>query len=304
MLLNPHAAGGRAAALARPLSDWLAEHAPGTGLRIEQALEPARAALGACAPGTRVVLIGGDGSVQHMLAPLVERGLELALVPLGSGNDCARALGLARFRGRWQAALRHALAAPARPIDLGRWRDLDTPEEARSGGWFASSLAAGFDAAIAIAARGSPRWLIGLPRYLAATLAELARLEPRMLALEWTGADGRHGRQDAAPCLFASVLNTASYGAGMPAAPGARIDDGAFELLVAGRFDRLGALAMLPLLLAGQHLRHARVRLERCTQVRIESDRPLPLAADGEPLEPARRIELALCPRALRAVHG
>lgn len=286
-LLNPHAAHGRCAALAAPLRDAL----PQVPLVLPDTVATARERLLALPEGSRVLVAGGDGTVHQLLPALVERRLQLALLPGGTGNDLARALGLAHLG--WREALALAQRAPASAMDLG---ELSTP----AGGprLFMSSLTAGFDAAIAIRAQAAPRWLRGQPRYLWATLTEIGRLRTYPLRIEADGALLQEGRM-----LFASSLNTPSYGSGMPAAPGARIDDGALELLRVGAFGRLGALAMMPLLLTGQHLRHARVALGRFRSLRMTSPAPVPLALDGEPLPPAACLDVRVLPGALRVVR-
>lgn len=285
-LLNPHAANGRCAALAAPLREAL----PQVPLALPDDVAAARQRLLALPEGSRVLVAGGDGTVHQLLPALVERRLQLALLPGGTGNDLARALGLARLG--WREALAHAQQAPARAMDLG---ELTTPGQAPR--LFMSSLTAGFDAAIAIRAQASPRWLRGQPHYLWATLSEISRLRVYPLRIEADGAQLHDG-----PMLFASSLNTATYGSGMPAAPGARIDDGALELLRVGAFGRLGALLMMPLLLSGQHLRHPRVALGRFQSLRLTSPAPVPLALDGEPLPSAGEMHVRVRPALLQVV--
>lgn len=288
-LLNPHAAGGRARALAEPLRALLPAGVP---LHLSGGIAETIALLQAQSAGTRVLQVGGDGSLHPLLAALVDRGHELALLPFGSGNDTARALGL-RARPLDAAAVAHALQAPALPMDLG---EVATPHETRL---FASSLAAGFDAAIAIRALRMPKALAGTTRYLAATVAELAALQVQPIAVTVNGRPVHDG-----PALFASVLNTPSYGAGMPVAPAARVDDGRLDLVVAGRFGRLGALAMLPRLLTGRHVGHPRVLLAAGQAITLRCAAPLPLAADGEPMVASAEVRLRVLPGALRAARG
>ncbi|MBX3590122.1 MAG: hypothetical protein KF755_04350 [Burkholderiaceae bacterium] len=291
VLLNPCAAGGRAWRLADPLRKQLNSVAPAAAFAVVDDVERARALLLERPEGSRAVLIGGDGTVHRLLPALVERKLSLGLVPVGSGNDLARALGL---RGlAWPDALALALHGPASGCDLG---ELVTEH----GAWpFASSVEAGFDAAIARRAAEGPQWLRGLPRYLWATLGELAALRRRRLRVIVDGELVHDG-----DALFASTLNTPTYGAGMPAVPGARIDDGRLDLLIAGRFGRLGTLLMLPRLLAGRHLGHPEVRTAPFTQLRVECVAEMPLAADGEPLAGARAVAVRVMPGALQAVRG
>lgn len=288
VLLNPHAASGRAAQLRAPLQHALR----GTAARmvVTDTVASAEAALRDLPPGARAVVAGGDGTLQHLLPTVLSQRLELALLPCGTGNDTARSFGLHGLP--WTEALAQALAAPAWPTDVG--------EAAHAHGTtpFISSLCVGFDAAVCERALQSPRWLRGKPRYLWATLAEIAALQPRQVRVL---VDGRLSFEG--PALFVSTLNTPTYGSGMPACPAARLDDGHLNHLLAGQFGRLGALAMMPLLLCGQHLRHRRVRTGPCDTVQIESAAPLPLAADGEPLLASKHITVRVRPGALLAVR-
>jgi diacylglycerol kinase family enzyme len=293
VLINPSAAGGRAGVLAPQVRAWLRSQAVPVPLIESKCVAQALATLDGLPPASRVVLVGGDGSVHRMLPMLLARGHTLGLVPMGSGNDCARALRLHRLS--WREALAWALSGPARRIDTGELRVAGASDSIP----FVSSLAAGFDAAVARRATAAPRWLRGMPRYLAATLAELSTL--RHCTVRVT-ADGR--AVHAGPAIFASTLNTSTYGAGMPAVPLARTDDARLDLLVAGAFGRLGALGMLPLLATGRHLRHPRVTTLRFAHLQLESDRPLSLAADGEPLAPADRFEVQVRPASLSVVAG
>jgi diacylglycerol kinase family enzyme len=289
VILNARAGGGRAARFAAEAGAIVKQ--AGATLVLTQTLPEAQACIQAQPPGSRIVLVGGDGTVQGLLSGLLAGRHTLGLVPMGSGNDLARFLGLARLGPH--GALHRALRADARPIDLGH-------VQADGQEWhFASSLAAGFDAAIAARALKSPAWLRGLPRYLWATLGALARLEGHQFTVVADGQQLHHG-----PGLLASSLNTPSYGSGMPVAPGAQLTDGHLDLLIAGHFGRLGALAMLPRLLTGTHLGHPRVRVAPFKTMMLTSATPLPLAADGEPLAPARQLQVQVLPGAIKMVFG
>ena len=291
VLLNPRAAGGRAAALAGPMRAWLAEHAPHVPLLESDSIERSRASLQCLPRSSRVVLVGGDGTLHHMLPVLLTHRLALGVVPFGGGNDTARALGIAKMP--WQQALALALTGATRRMDVGELLTV------RGRVPFISSLAIGFDAAVGQRARHGPAWLDGLPRYLWATLAELVSLRTQVLRAK---VDGELVHDGAA--LFTSVFNTPSYGSGMPAVPGARIADGKLDLLVAGDFGRLGALTMLPQLLRGRHLDHRKIATRRLQALAIISDRPLPMAADGEPIAPLRDFEVRVRASAVAVVSA
>ena len=70
VLLNPHAAGGKAAALAEPILRWLAQHAPLVELCVADSVAQARQLVDALPPSSRVVVVGGDGTL-HQLLPLL-----------------------------------------------------------------------------------------------------------------------------------------------------------------------------------------------------------------------------------------
>lgn len=291
VLLNPHAQGGRAAALLPTLQAALP---PDVVLHAPRDLVDALALLTNMPAGSRVVAVGGDGTLNRWLPALLHKDHELGVVPVGSGNDVARALGLL---GRAPlASLVHALNADPRPMDVGRaeWRD---PQGREHRSVFLSSFTAGFDSAVVLRTLTGPRWLSGLPRYVWATLVELAHLQTWTLDVT---ANGKH--LHSGPALFASSLNTPTFGSGMPATPAARINDGLLNLLLAGQFGRLGALGMLPRLLTGTHLGHSRISTRAFESLTVISDTDLPLAADGEFLGYARHLKLSVLPGALPVV--
>ena len=294
VLLNPHAQGGRAARLAPALAEWLQAHAPQATLAAPEALADSLTLLRRLPAGSLVVAVGGDGSLNRWLPAILENQLTLGLVPMGSGNDCARGLGL--YSMPWQAALQHALHAPSRRVDTGSvsWTDLQGQPQQTP---FLSSLTAGFESAVGLRALQGPRWLQGLPRYLWATLNELLHLRDWDLQVQLDGVMAHSGR-----ALFASSLNTPSFGSGMPAVPHARMDDGQLDMLYAGPFGRLGALCMLPRLLMGWHLSHSRIDTHAYRQLDIACAQGVPLAADGEYLGVAQTLSVRCLAASLACV--
>ena len=294
VLLNPHAQGGRAARMVPWMNAWLHTHAPGVQLAAPEALLDCLALLRSQPRGSRVVAVGGDGTLNCWLPALLENQLTLGLVPMGSGNDFARALGL--YGLPWQDALHHALHAPAQLIDTGavHWTDLQGQDHDAA---FVSSLTAGFDSAVGRRAQQGPAWLQGLPRYLWATLNELLHLRHWDMQVQSDGLALHQG-----PALFASSLNTASLGSGIPAVPQARLNDGQLNMLWAGPFDRLSALVLLPRLLMGWHLGHPWMRTHAFGQLDIACAQGVPLAADGEFLGIARALSVRCMASSLNVI--
>ena len=293
ILINPHAAGSRARKLKGPIQAWC-EALPAQSDRPQivspESIQDALMLISALPPRSRVVVVGGDGTLNQMLPALLQGDHEVGLVPSGSGNDCARAWGLNSMS--WQQALAHALSATSSAIDLGR---IELDKKAIH--YFHSSLAVGFDASVGHRALTGPKFLSGLPRYLLATFRELTNLKNWPLKVEVDGLLTHEGAT-----LLASVLNTPTYGGGMPAVPHALINDGQLNLLVGGRFNRWQTLLMLPRLLIGKHLGHPRIQCHACSNVSIGNANLVPVAADGETLGFAKHIQVICLPKCLQVV--
>lgn len=296
ILVNPHAAGGRARKLHLQLLHWCQDHAAihasheQVQVLMPESIAQALHVLAELPSPTRVIVVGGDGTLNQMLPGLFKGHHEVGLVPYGSGNDCARAWGLHRMT--WQAALAFALSAPSQAMDVG-CVTLDGGQPT----YFHSSLAVGFDASVGHRALGGPTFLSGLARYLLATFRELVHLRNWPVRVRLNGL-----AIEETTMLLASSLNTPSYGGGMPAVPHAHVQGGQLHLLLAGRFNRLQTLLMLPRLLLGLHLSHPRITCRPFTQAELSSPEALPVAADGETLGHAKQLRIGVMPNALQVV--
>ena len=310
LVLNPHAAGGKAAALAKPLKTWLAKNQPDWQMAIAHNVAIGRRLIDAMPQGSRIVLVGGDGTFNQMLPSLLAGQHSAALVPYGSGNDLARALGL---RGMsWRKALALAGSQTPQRMDIGLAEfevlpetnenqeddQLESQKADQEEGQnedrlysvpFASSFTTGFDSSVGLRALNGPKWLRGLPRYLLATVRELLHFRKWGLVVL---ADGKPIYTTEA--LFASTLNTPTFGAGMPAVPHASIYDGQLNLLLAKNVSVWQTILLLPDLLFGKHLNHPKVHTQPFQTLQIKSDSPIPLAADGEYLGTSQNIHIRI----------
>jgi diacylglycerol kinase family enzyme len=88
----------------------------------------------------------------------------------------------------------------------------------------------------------------------------------------------------------------------MPAVPHAKIDDGELNLLIGGTFNRLQTLLMLPRLLIGKHLGHPRIQCHAFSNATLHCATLVPVAADGETLGFAHRIDVECLPKSLQVV--
>ena len=239
---------------------------------------------------TRLVVVGGDGSVNEVVNGLEDaHGVELAVVPRGTGWDFARTFGIPRDLGQ---AVRVALHGDVREIDLGRavyrsWAGDQTSA------LFANVASAGISGAIAGRANDTSKALGGKISYYWATLAVFFGWETGMLRVS-VDDEAREGRM-----IDVMACNGRYLGGGMMMCPEAEPDDGLFDVMLIGDVTKRDLLLVLPKTYRGKHLPHPRLEVLRGATVSVDADEPLPVELDGEqPGTTPARFEVV--PRALR----
>ncbi|TQK69298.1 MULTISPECIES: diacylglycerol kinase family protein [unclassified Nocardioides] len=223
----------------------------------------------------RIVVAGGDGSIHAVVQALHSRGdlagRELALVPLGTGNDFARTLGLPLEP---EEAARVVLAGTPRPTDLVV--DEDGQVTVNS-----VHLGAGAEAG----KRGA-RWKERLGRVGYPIGALQTAINPPSLRVR-VEVDGEVVVDVDQPVLMVAVGNGASVGGGTELTPDAEPHDGEVDVLIAtprGPLARLGYLVRLPF---ARHEEHRDVRILRGRTVRV-SGTAFECNSDGEIDGPVR----------------
>jgi diacylglycerol kinase (ATP) len=248
------------------------------------ALADARAMAGCRA----VIAAGGDGTVSQIINELPP-GVPLAVLPLGTENLLARALG---FAPEPRALARAVVASRTRTVDLGR------ATAAGRSRLFAVMLGAGFDAAVVhrVAqwrARGPALRRVRRASYLipiAACMIEYASSRVR-LTTEADSAEGAH-------CVIANV---AAYALNLPLTPAATADDGRLDWLMLQRPGRAALLAYCWAVYRGRHLRRADVSAGQATRLSVTSATPTPVQLDGDAWG-TTPVEVEIVPRALTVV--
>ena len=207
--------------------------------------------------GREVVVAGGDGSIHAVVQALYDAddlaGCVLALVPLGTGNDFARALGL---------PLDPAEAAQA--VVDGRPRPTDLVVD-DGGRVTVNSVHLGVSAE---AGKHGARWKKRLGRIGYPIGAAQAALAPPHLRLD-VQVDGRPVVSRSSQVLMVAVGNGASVGGGTELTPDADPHDGLVDVLVATPVSVPARLRYALLLMIGQHGRHTDTRILRGRAVRV-----------------------------------
>lgn len=215
--------------------------------------------------GAVPVAVGGDGTVHEVAAACLRRGFVMGIVPSGSGDDFAFALGMARFD--LPAAVRTLADGAVRRVDVG----------AVAGEAFVNAFGSGFDADVARRIEHAPAWYRNLGRYLYGIATAMRDFALRDVRVE---VDGREAY--AGPSLLVGVQNGPRAGGSFLFAPAARPDDARFEVVVAESFGRLGTLAVLPRVMRGTHLTHPKIRMLGGHEIRVQWSDPVAGHVDGE----------------------
>lgn len=228
-----------------------------------------------------IVAVGGDGTVHEVVNGIMRAGGKeqpaVAIIPGGTGNDFARALGVPKDP---LAAGRLLLSGARRRVDIGQVNER----------YFVGISGVGFDAEVAAKVNRWPKWVGGTTVYVAAILSMLVTysLAPTRIVLD--------GREERLRLFLLAAANTPWYGGGMYMAPHARADDGYLEVITARDLGKLETLGLLPKVFSGAHLGHRKVAHQAVREVRVESDVRLSIHADGE--------TVGQVPAVFRAVPG
>jgi YegS/Rv2252/BmrU family lipid kinase len=285
LIVNPCSGRGTGARLAPAIVKEL--HRLGVDAEMRLTHAPRHAidlVVEAVRGGAREVLVaGGDGTIFEAVNGMRRAGVRearLGIIPIGTGNDFVKMLQLAD----WRVACARIAEGRTREVDLGR-----------CGEWcFANGVGIGFDAQVAHLAN-QIGWLTGTPVYALALVKALV-LHHRTPAVRIEHEGGALARR----ITLIAIANGRCYGGAFVVAPGAALDDGLLELVVADAMSRLGVLGLVPKVLQGNHLDHPAVSHHRVRRVTVRSEEPLVVHADGEILAlDAREVEVEMLPAAL-----
>ena len=237
------------------------------------------------------LIFGGDGTVHRYLPELHKYKIPALVVPVGSGNDFAKALGILNRQAALKAWKRFCSRGDnVKQIDLGIIRSEGQET------LFCCVANSGLDAEANRLANQMPAWLRGWGGYVVAAVRALARFRP--VEFKVVTGDRTIGREG----FFVAVGNAHRYGGGMKIAPQAKLDDGLLDICFVGRMAKLKVLCALPTLPFGAHIRLKQVEYFRSGEpVRIEAARPLEVYADGE-FVCRTPVEIGLLPQAMPVI--
>jgi len=230
----------------------------------------ALAAQAAQAGARYVIAVGGDGTVHEVANGLLSVGSEAALgvVPIGSGNDFAKLVGV--YRHDPARAVARLVTAAAQRFDAGRVLDE----------WFVNSMGFGFGPAV-VRTRNAMPHLRGFLSYLVPVLRTFATFRPPLFDVRATGFAER------GYMMMVEVCNGTTAGGSYRFAPDADPSDGKLDVCLIRRVSLPRFLLAIPRVMRGTHGTMREVALVRTTELVIRSpEAPLLLHLDGELREP------------------
>ncbi len=275
----------RRPALAQGIRDYIATHTFDADFAVTEgpghATELARDAVRrGCA---FVVAVGGDGTMNEVAQALLHTPTALALVPCGSGNGLALHLGLPRTA---LGALKLASGVG------GRIAAVDTG--VANGRPFFNAMGLGLDADVSHRFNRLTRR--GLPAYVRTAWAALRDLKSERCTV-WS-----RDRREVIDAVLIAVANSDQYGNNARIAPGARVDDGALDLVVVKPLNLFAAAGIAARLFLGNIDASRHVTRVRGPHFVVERAAPGLIHTDGETHAAAARVEIAVAPRSLRVL--
>lgn len=246
------------------------------------------------APGEgfdRLVVAGGDGTLRDAIQGLAPDfpEIDLAILPLGTGNDLARALG---FVDGVEQAVEAATGGEAVPVDVIR---LESDE---GEGFFANVANGGLGGRVAnhVGRDQKKRW--GAFAYWKEAVTSMA--DPTVYAVELRFEEGR--REDLEITGLA-VANGRFVGGGFPIARAARLDDGVLDVTALLALEPLQLMSAGIDFALGRDTAHDWIRSYSGTRVELRADSAITFSIDGDPFE-AEEALFELRPGVLRIVPG
>jgi len=272
VILNPAAGRGAAGRALDPIArefqrqGWAveAERTTGPGHAVELAARAVRA-------GARcLVAVGGDGTVHEVANGLLQGGgaASLGVVPIGSGNDFAKLVGL--YRHSPVRAVQRLVTARTEEFDAGHVL----------GEYFVNSVGFGFGAEVVRVRNGMPG-LTGFLSYLVPVFRAFAGYRAPRFALRASGFS------ETGYMMMIEICNGTTAGGSYRFAPAAQPGDGRLDVCLVRRVSLPRFLLAVPRVMRGTHVTMREVALFQTRQVAVRSlDGPLLLHLDGELREP------------------
>jgi diacylglycerol kinase (ATP) len=235
-----------------------------------------------------VFVAGGDGTINEIVNGLAGSPVALGVLPGGTGNVWAKELGLPTRSLRHLQPLLDSVRAlvpgVVRRIDIGK----------ANGRYFLQWTGVGLDAEVnyVMEPRTRPQRRLGAVPYLIAGVVTAIHLKGTRTRI-WVD-----GKQIYRRAILVVISNSQLYGGIARIAPDARLDDGLLDVHVFAGTGFSDVLRAALGVLSGLHVRDPHHTCSQGCTIRVECDKPMAVAMDGEPFG-RTPVECEVVPRAL-----
>ena len=297
VIANPTAHSGKGAKAATYAKHFLDSYSSATtsySLKLTNAMGDAiRMARGAAGRYDTVLALGGDGIIHEVVNGLMQlpesARPQMGIIPVGSGNDYARTLGMKANDA--SAALGQLVRAKAVPVEVGRV----------NGVHFMETLSFGLDAAIALDTTtkrevGSKQH--GERLYVSSGIKLFSHnVEGYECTLSIDGGEPEHLRT-----LIFAIQVGPTYGGGFRVCPNATPTDGLLDICHNVKMPSVPrTLALFGLARTGHHVGSSAIRMRTATTVAVDFDCEPPCQTDGEKLT-GSHFDVEVVPNALKVL--
>ncbi len=230
-----------------------------------------------------VIAVGGDGTVAEVAAGLLDTNCPLGIIPSGTGNDYRRSLEIP-----------YDTINAIDTILANKQRRADTVKI--NGRTFLNIITVGFD--VEVVKRAPKYKMFGSASYTLAAIDRAFFAKPNVAEFEIDGV-----KEKKEFLLFAAGCG-AYYGGGMNPLPGANPYDGLLDLCLIDNVSTFKILSLLPKYKIGAHSDLKMTHFSRAKNIKIVSEKPLSINADGEVLQQINMVEYQIVPGNLNVLSG
>lgn len=232
---------------------------------------------------TDAVAVGGDGTVNHVAKTILNTGITLGIVPIGSGNGLARSLGLSM---NIEEVVKQIAEGRTTTIDNGTVNNIP----------FFCTSGIGFDAHIGNLFASMVKR--GLQGYIKITLRELFKYRAKHYTLEFNGQTIKR------KAFLITVANAGQYGNDFYIAPQASMEDGLFHVAILKPFNALQVIGLMVKILSKKAHLSKRIETFVTNKIKITREGKDTIHFDGEPAFEEPEVLFENNPKSLKAIIG
>ena len=275
IILNPAAGRGRAGEIRNRLVSSLQEKKIPFQLELTRGPGHAKEIAFQMSENFKtIVAAGGDGTVNEVVSGIVGRTATIAILPIGSGNDFSKVIGIS---GKINDAIDAIMSGRRKLLDLGKvnyWNDNGEKKER----YFVNTLGLGLDAEIAKETK-QIKFLRGLPLYLLAAMRAIQKHSPN----EYKITEAKMSKVERA--FFICIGNGCFEGGGFKLLPNANPSDSLFDICILREMPIHEAIRIIPKLINGTHENLQKVSIWKSKKFVVEAKNTFVLHGDGEVFE-------------------